>query len=278
MTLPMYLGSVSVVGAAAGVGSALAAGALAWGAVAPGSQLFGPTIRRTGNPRTIALTFDDGPNPHATPRLLRLLEAHGVRATFFLIGGFVRACPGLVAEIAARGHVIGNHTDTHPSLLMLSPRRIADELSRCQDAIESACRLRPVWMRPPFGFRGPQLSAVVRGAGFRGVVMWSRWAWDWKPQPLTRTIARLRPVCGGDIVVLHDGDYRHLGADRHPTVAALEHCLPLWRDAGFQFVTLDHLAPAKSLSPTPAPADVHASQRSPSDPAQGQPAGEKTRD
>lgn len=211
----------------------------AWGAVYPRSQLFGRTLCVTGNVSTVALTFDDGPNPAATPALLDLLEQRHARATFFLIGRHVRAFPALAREIAARGHEIGNHTETHPSLIFLSPQKLREELGRCREAIASAvhCDLR--WMRPPFGFRGPQLGGVVRALGYSGVAMWSKWAWDWKPQSAQPVIHRLRRVTGGDIVLLHDGDHRVLEGDRRHTVAALAHWLPRWRDAGLQFVTLD---------------------------------------
>jgi peptidoglycan/xylan/chitin deacetylase (PgdA/CDA1 family) len=209
----------------------------------PAAQLFGPTIRRvpeSAGGRTVALTFDDGPNPAVTPRLLDLLDEHRARATFFLIGRFVRACPELAREVAARGHDVGNHTDTHPNLIWLSRARIAEELERCHDAIahstgSSATR----WMRPPYGYRGPQLDAVVRGLGYRGVVMWSVIAYDWKLQPASRLIERLRRVRPGDILVLHDGNYRTLRGERQHVVAALEYWLPRWRDAGLGFVTID---------------------------------------
>jgi peptidoglycan/xylan/chitin deacetylase (PgdA/CDA1 family) len=220
------------------------AGLFAWASMAPSAQLFGPTLRRTGRADGVALTFDDGPNPAITPRLLDLLEQHHVRATFFLIGSFVRQCPELTREIAARGHAIGNHTDTHPHLTWLSTRRIREELGRCGEAIAAAIGRSPQWMRPPYGHRGPQLDPVVRQQGLRGVVMWSVIAWDWKPQPAARLIARLRRVRGGDIVVLHDGDRRFIGGDRSHTLGALEHWLPRWRDVGLQFVTMDMLAGA----------------------------------
>src|SRR2546425_10940117 len=114
----------------------LAAGGItAYGAVYPRSQIFGPAIWCTNSPRKLALTFDDGPNPAITPKLLDLLDRYDAKATFFLIGRFVRECPDLVREIAARGHGIGNHTDTHPNLFWLAPSQITAELRLCQEAI-----------------------------------------------------------------------------------------------------------------------------------------------
>ena len=228
--------------------AAAGAGLAAWGAMHPAAQIFGPTIRRAGRKNALALTFDDGPNPAITPQLLDLLERCGARATFFLIGRFVRACPELAREIAARGHAVGNHTDTHPNLIWLSSARIAAELARCQEAIaEAAGAGRPRWMRPPYGFRGPHLDAAVRRQGLEGVVTWSVIAHDWKPQPATRLIARLRRVRGGDIVVLHDGDHRALGGDRQHVLGALQFWLPRWRDAGWEFVTMDAASSAHEL-------------------------------
>ena len=226
-------------------GAAAAAGIAAWGAVAPSSELFGPTVRHTASSRKIALTFDDGPNPAVTPRLLELFDRNSVRATFFLIGKFARACPELVKEISGRGHLIGNHSDTHANLFFRSRTGIRVELARCQDAIASALHAEPPrWMRPPYGYRNPLLDGEIRRAGMRGVVMWSKICWDWKPQPPQRLIERLTRVARpdqpqGDILVLHDGDHRALGGDRHHVVAALEHWLPRWRDAGMEFVTME---------------------------------------
>lgn len=219
-----------------------ASGAFAWGAVAPSSQLFGPTIRYTGNLSTIALTFDDGPNPAITPLLLELLDRHDVKATFFLIGERVRAAGSIARDIAAQGHTIGNHTHTHPALTFRSPANISVELQHCDEAIETVIGLKPRWMRPPFGFRSPLLGGIVRKRGGAGVVMWSRLARDWKPQPAEAVIQRLRHVRGGDIVLLHDGDHRVLEGDRRHTVAALEYWLPRWKDMGLRFVTLDDIA------------------------------------
>lgn len=189
----------------------------------------------------MAITFDDGPNPAVTPGLLDLLDRYHARATFFLIGAHVQAVPSLAAEIVARGHSIGNHTQTHPALTFLPSHRLDSELALCDDAIESATGKTPRWMRPPYGFRSPLLERVIRARGRQRVVTWSAIAWDWKPQPAAPVIRRLRRAHGGDIVVLHDGDHRWLGGDRHHTVAALAEWLPRWRDAGLRFVGLDEL-------------------------------------
>jgi len=223
-------------------GLCAAGGVFSWAAVAPSAQLFGPTLRHTGDSSAVALTFDDGPNPAATPALLNLLERHGASATFFQIGEHVRAFPALANEVSRRGHSIGNHTDTHPGLTFLSSHRIVEELDWCALAFASATGHRTRWMRPPYGFRGPQLASAVRNqsADMR-VVMWSVSGRDWKLQPPARIIKRLRRVTGGDIVLLHDGDHRMMTADRAHTVAALEYWLPRWKDAGIRLVGLDDL-------------------------------------
>jgi peptidoglycan/xylan/chitin deacetylase (PgdA/CDA1 family) len=213
------------------------AGLLAWGAFHPRSQLFGPTVWKAGN--ACALTFDDGPNPSATPRLLVLLHKYGVRATFFVLGKYVRANPGLLADIAAGGHVIGNHTDTHPNLVFSSRRDIMDELQRCEDAIVGATGARTIAVRPPFGFRGPQFHWAARRLGFSKIVMWSISARDWKPQASTRVSRRIQKMAPGDIVLFHDGDHRASNADRSYMLQALEFWLPRWNDSGLQFVSLE---------------------------------------
>src|SRR5262245_16280327 len=210
-----------------------AAGVSAWGTFHPRSQLFGPVIRTAGD--TCALTFDDGPNPAVTPRLLSLLDKHQVPATFFLLGKYVQAHPALAAEIAGRHHSIGNHTFSHESLVFHSPRHIIEELQRCEDAILEATGKKTVAVRPPFGFRGPQFRSAARAAGFSRIVMWSVNGHDWTPQPADRMRRRLEKVRRGDIVLLHDGDHRASNADRSHMLEALDYWLPRWKDTGFTF-------------------------------------------
>ena len=231
---------------AGGACAAGAGGVLSWAAVSPSSQIFGPTLRRTGDARTMALTFDDGPNPATTPQILDLLDRYGAKATFFVIGKWVDAEVALTQEIVARGHVLANHTYTHPRLALCSSARIAEELERCDAAIESATMRKPRWMRPPYGFRSPLLAGVVRERGDSGIVMWSTWARDWKPQPARQTIDRLYGAQGGDIVLLHDGDPHAAKSDRSHVVAALEHWLPRWQDAGLCFATIDTMDAAEA--------------------------------
>jgi peptidoglycan/xylan/chitin deacetylase (PgdA/CDA1 family) len=173
-----------------------------------------------------------------TPQLLDLLEQYDARGTFFLIGRHVRACPALTAEIAARGHGIGNHTDTHPNLLWQSRRRILDELERCNASIADATGQRPRIMRPPWGYRPPQVYPAARDAGFGRLVLWSRSARDWTPQQPVHVIRRLRGIRGGDIVLLHDGFHDAIGADRRHTVRALEYWLPRWKAQGLACISI----------------------------------------
>lgn len=168
-------------------------GVAAYGAVHPRAQFFGRTICRTNWPSKLAITFDDGPNPAVTPKLLDLLDRYQAKATFFVIGRFVRQCPDLVRETSARGHAIGNHTDTHPNLIWSTPKQIQEELSRCSDAIAEESGNPPEWFRPPYGFRNPW---VIPAAGALGcqTVMWTLIPGDWRERPAEWLIARMNPI------------------------------------------------------------------------------------
>jgi peptidoglycan/xylan/chitin deacetylase (PgdA/CDA1 family) len=236
--------------------AAAAAGLVAYAAVYPRSQLFGATICRTNSPRKLALTFDDGPNPAITPKLLDLLDRFKARATFFVIGKHARECPDLLKETAARGHIIGNHTDAHPNLFWLKPDQITVELRCCNFSIVAATGAPSRWFRPPFGFRNPWVVSTARELKQR-VVMWTLIPGDWRATSSEWLIPRMGPIAEraqrnlkaaggangtvstGDILCLHDGSQRQLNADRLPTLAALEYWLPRWRDLGLEFVTID---------------------------------------
>src|SRR5271169_1691512 len=123
---------------AGGLVGGLAAGGCAYAARSPGSQIFGRTHIAGSDIHEVALTFDDGPNDPYTLQLLELLARHQVRATFFLIGSFVRRRPEIARALRHAGHVLGNHTMSHPSLLWERPARVRDELAACSAAIEDA--------------------------------------------------------------------------------------------------------------------------------------------
>jgi peptidoglycan-N-acetylglucosamine deacetylase len=231
---------------------AAATGLVAYAGRYPGSKIFGPAIAHTNSPRKLAITFDDGPNPSMTPKLLDLLDRHKARATFFVIGQYARQHPELLRETAARGHIIGNHTDSHPNLFWSSAAQTRNELVRCQDAITSALNARPRFFRPPFGWRNPWLAAAARDLHLQ-VVTWTLLPGDWHAPDNQWLVLRLDSVSahaksaasaapsstsGGDILCLHDGGHRAQNADRTHTLAALEQCLPRWRDLGLEFVTM----------------------------------------
>src|SRR5580692_7832003 len=169
------------------------AGIAAYGAAYPRSQLFGKTLCRTNSPRKLAITFDDGPNPAITPKLLDFLDHYNAKATFFLIGKFVRECPELVQETVARGHVVGNHTETHPNLFRLSPMQVRVELRLCHDAISHAAGAPPKWFRPPFGLRNPWVIPAARELGYQ-TLMWTLIPGDWREKPAEWLIPRMQPI------------------------------------------------------------------------------------
>lgn len=230
-------------------------GAFAYGCVYPRAQIFGRTTCRTNSCRKLALTFDDGPNPAITPKLLDLLDRYKAHATFFLIGKYVRECPELVKETVSRGHSVGNHTETHPNLLWRTPTQVRIELRLCHDAISHAIGAKPKWFRPPYGMRNPWVIPAARELGYR-TAMWTLIPGDWQEKPAEWLIPRMQPIADhtqrsltsgshstararGDVLCLHDGAHRQLNGDRTQTLAALEYWLPRWRDLGLEFVTID---------------------------------------
>jgi peptidoglycan/xylan/chitin deacetylase (PgdA/CDA1 family) len=231
--------------------AALTSGITTYAAVYPRSQLFGATIRSTAAPPQLALTFDDGPNPAVTPLLLDLLDKYKAKATFFLIGRFVRTCPELAKEVANRGHLIGNHTQTHPNLFWLSPRAIRNELRQCQSALQDVVGAAAKSFRPPYGLRNPWVVGTARELGMQ-TVMWTLLPGDWREKSVEWLTRRMSPIAdhaqdsanraAGDVLCLHDGAHRQLNGDRIRTLQALEYWFPRWRDLGLKFVTIGEAA------------------------------------
>src|SRR5207244_11202340 len=163
--------------------AAAAASAAGYQSMAPTGQWYGRTF--TGLPRgtkQLALTYDDGPNDPHTLRLLEVLAKHDVHATFFLIGRFLRERPEIAREIVKAGHVVGNHTFTHPLLTMESTAEIRRELSECRSALLEVVGEHSNLFRPPFGGRRPATLRIARELGLEPV-MWNITGYDWNAPP-----------------------------------------------------------------------------------------------
>ena len=210
-------------------------------AMAPGSQLYGKTLVRGANPRHLALTYDDGPNDPHTLRLLEVLAKHEVRATFFLVGRYVQQRLQIVRDLVQAGHVIANHTFTHPNLTLCSALQTKIQLEECNRAIEDAAGQSPKLFRPPFGGRRPSTLRIARELGLEPV-MWSVTGWDWEAKPATYVEGKVTgQVKGGDIILLHDGGHREMGADRSQTVIATDNLVARYKGEGYQFVTVPEM-------------------------------------
>jgi peptidoglycan/xylan/chitin deacetylase (PgdA/CDA1 family) len=229
--------------ATAGLASLVAAG---YNTMAPRSQLFGRTFIGAGEgSRQLALTFDDGPNDPWTPRLLEVLDRHQICATFFLIGRFVAQRPEIARQIAAAGHVIGNHTHDHPNLIFVRPKEVESQIRRCADVLQQTLGAHSSLFRPPYGGRTPQALRAVRRCGLIPV-LWSVSGWDWDAKSAGEIENKVMgSVEGGDVILLHDGGHRYLGVDRSFTVSAVNQLIGRCRDQGFTFVTVPEMMKEK---------------------------------
>lgn len=189
-------------------------------AESPGSQLFGKTlVSGPKNERVVALTYDDGPNPPYTNRILDVLRSEGVHATFFVVGRAVQAYPQIVAREAAQGNAVGNHTWSHGHLVLYDPARVRETLERTDRAIYAATGRHTRIMRPPYGGRDWLVLDQVRKLGYTPV-MWSvPLPNDWEYPPANVIASRvLRYVSDGAIIDLHDGN-RGIVCARRPKVS-----------------------------------------------------------
>lgn len=216
------------------------AGGAAHGAFHRNSPLFGRVVTRTAaRGRAVALTFDDGPNPGATPAILDALAARGVKATFFVLGRHAERWPVLVRRIADEGHAIGNHGYFHRKLHRRSPGYVREDLRLGTEAIVRACGVHPRWFRAPHGFRSPWVVPIARRLG-QAAVGWSLGVWD-SDRPgaeviAERTVAGARPRA---ILLLHDGDGYDPDGDRSQTAQAVPAIVDALHHRGYRFVTLD---------------------------------------
>ncbi len=187
---------------------------LAVGQGAPGITAIGPVRRRffpglagQGRADHVALTFDDGPDPGSTPSFLATLDAHQVRATFFLLGPMAAGARSVAAEIAAAGHEIGVHGWDHRYATLRGPRALHDDLARACDTIAEAAGTAPRLYRPPYGVLSAGSLLACHRLGLRPV-LWTCWGREWDPGSTPETVQASLDAAldGGATVLLHDSD------------------------------------------------------------------------
>ena len=242
MLSPFTAGIYGLLGLAGATG--LGVGGFAYASRWPTSQIFGRTLTAPRKPGELALTFDDGPNPAWTPRLLDLLAEHNVHATFFLIGRFAKVERELARRIADAGHLIGNHTWSHPDLSRLPDSNVLDELTRTNDLLAEITGKPMIYFRPPFGARRPYVLKLARQLGLVPVT-WNAMTTDWNEpsadkisKNLVGKIETNQRRGYATNIVLHDGGSRGQGADRGPSITAAAQLLERYHRT-HTFVTLD---------------------------------------
>ena len=190
--------------------------------------------RKPTDEKIIALTFDDGPHPVHTPRVLDVLKQYDVRATFFVIGKHISGNEDILKQIQAEGHQTGNHSFAHKNTFpFLGAKKMADDLMQCEQAIRRVTGFPTKWFRPPFGVTNPNVAKAVKIRGYK-VAGWSIRSLDTvksdKEKVIRRIVSRLRP---GAVVLLHD----HLPN----TPYVLEKTIQQAKKRGYDFVTMEQL-------------------------------------
>jgi peptidoglycan/xylan/chitin deacetylase (PgdA/CDA1 family) len=210
----------------------------------PRGTLLGPTLVRLPHDararREIALTFDDGPDPAITPRVLDILDARGARSTFFCIGRRVERYRDVTAEIARRGHCVENHSHRHRNAFwFLPPALLRDEIERAQEAIAAATGRAPRLFRAPAGIRSPLLEPALARLGLE-LAAWTRRGFDTVTGDAGRLLARLvRGLAPGDILLLHDGSSARVPSGGPVLLEVLPRLLDAVEAAGLNPVPLD---------------------------------------
>jgi peptidoglycan/xylan/chitin deacetylase (PgdA/CDA1 family) len=235
-----------------GISAAACAAAAGYQSMAPTGQWFGRTFAtgpRAG--KQVALTYDDGPNERHTQNMLEVLAKHNVVATFFMIGRYVRERPEIARAVAAAGHIIGNHTFSHPLLTLQSQAQTRAELRSCHQALEDTIGVHSALFRPPFGGRRPATLRIARALGLEPI-MWNVTGYDWSAPPasvIEKKVVRQVDAAKGGIVLLHDGGHRALGADRAQTVIATDNLIRRYKDQGFVFLSVPQMMGAATGQP-----------------------------
>lgn len=210
---------------------------------APRSGMLGPNLARLPTAAAargeVALTFDDGPDPEVTPRVLDLLDTADMKASFFLVGERAERYPVLAREIVRRGHCVENHSFRHsPWFAFCGVGKARREIDRAQRAIADATGFLPVYFRAPFGIRSPLLEPALAAYGLR-YVSWTRRGFDTVDRDAAKVFDRLaRGLAAGDVLLLHDGAVSRARADGMGVLAPLHALLARLAERGLRSVTL----------------------------------------
>jgi peptidoglycan/xylan/chitin deacetylase (PgdA/CDA1 family) len=198
----------------------------------PRNQWLVANRSRVDGAGCVALTFDDGPDPVDTPKLLDLLREKGVKATFFVVGKRADQYPEIVRRAWAEGHLIANHTWSHYSLFcFLTPRRLRAEIERGTESVRRSCGFRPRFFRSPVGLRHPLLGPYLKDAGLE-YVSWTIRTRDTLTANSSVLARRILKAVSGDIILLHD----HLPGGADAMLEVLPRVIDELRERGFQFV------------------------------------------
>jgi len=215
--------------------------------ISPESQLFGRFPYRIKTcEKIIALTFDDGPNPSSTGKILKILAKNNVKATFFVCGQNVGSNPDLTRAISEAGHSIGNHSYSHAFGKYFSEASFNSEISRTQDILKTTIGRAPALFRPPWLFRYPRIFKTIKANKLRAVSgLFGSELEVFRPAAklmVNRAMTKLKP---GVILIFHDG-YNTKGGDRSRTVEAIDLLIPRILERGYSFITVDELLNIKS--------------------------------
>jgi peptidoglycan/xylan/chitin deacetylase (PgdA/CDA1 family) len=194
-----------------------------------------PRVAGRGAADHVALTFDDGPDDRGTPEVLDVLGAHGVRATFFVLGAMVERHPAVLDRVVAEGHEVAVHSWDHRNHLRHGPAQVHRQLARTVDLLTHRTGSRPVWFRPPYGAMTGGALASARRLGLRPV-LWTAWGRDWEERADAASVAALvrSQVTGGGTVLLHDSDCTSSPNSWRATVNALPELLAHWAGQGLR--------------------------------------------
>lgn len=187
--------------------------------------------------KKIALTFDDGPHPIYTKRILNILKKYGVSATFFIIGENVRYYGDVLKDVVNEGHELGNHTFSHQNIKNKSAEDILSELNECTEAIYQSCGERTTLFRPPGGIMADVCIRDTEILSEYNIIYWSIDTHDWaheSPCKIAENV--IKNIKSGDIILMHD----YIGRNS-PTPDALEIIIPELQRLGFEFVTVSEL-------------------------------------